>query len=243
MHLLLGQTLTFTANPFTHGLQAAKHEPHAAILIDNGKITAHGPAATIRPRYPHAKITDYGTSLISPGFIDAHAHYPQTAIIASWGKRLIDWLNTYTFPEEARFHDARYAATIAQRYFDLTLAHGTTTTCSFATIHPTSVDAYFTEAQRRGLRALTGKVCMDRNAPATLRDTPQSAYDDSKRLLQKWHGQHRLSVSVRPDRSYRAFHGSRSSIRLILWSGIRASVSASHACGSTPFSLAVSIRV
>ena len=52
-----------------------------------------------------------------------------------------------------------------------------------------------------------------------------------------------LDVSVRSDRSYRAFHGNRSLMRLILWSGIRASVSANHACGSTPFSLAVSIRV
>ena len=51
-----------------------------------------------------------GAQLILPGFVDAHAHYPQTAIIASWGKRLIDWLNTYTFPEEMRFGDPGHAA-------------------------------------------------------------------------------------------------------------------------------------
>ena len=55
--------------------------------------------------------------------------------------------------------------------------------------------------------------------------------------------EHGPNVSVRSDRSYRAFHGNKSSMRLILWSGIRASVLANHACGSTPFSLAVSIRV
>ena len=197
-HLLLGQTLAFTANPFTHGLAAARHESHGAILIEGGKIQATGPAATLKPRYPQAKITDYGRALLSPGFIDAHAHYPQTAIIASWGKRLIDWLNTYTFPEEARFHDPAYAAEIAARYFDLTLTFGTTTACSFATIHPTSVDAFFTEAAKRGLRALAGKVCMDRNAPEALRDTPQSAYDDSRRLLEKWHGRNRLSYVISP---------------------------------------------
>ncbi len=56
-------------------------------------------------RHPDAKRVDHGEALIVPGFVDAHAHYPQTGIIASWGKRLIDWLNTYTFPEESRFSD------------------------------------------------------------------------------------------------------------------------------------------
>jgi len=166
--------------------------------MENGLIRDVGPAEQLHARYPHATCTDYGDALISAGFIDAHAHFPQTAIIASWGKRLIDWLNTYTFPEESRFGDAEYAREIAKRYFDLTLAHGTTTTTSFCTIHPQSVDAYFAEAQGRGLRALAGKTCMDCNAPENLRDTAQSAYDDSKALLEEWHGIERLSYVITP---------------------------------------------
>lgn len=196
--LLLGQTLRFTANPFLEGPSAAHHDPNGAILIDNGLIQAIGPADTLRRQHPQAKITDYGRCLLSAGFIDAHVHYPQTAIIASWGKRLIDWLNTYTFPEEMRFHDPAYATEIANRYLDLALSHGTTTMCTYATIHPASVDAFFTAAQSRNLRAFAGKTCMDRNAPPGLRDTPQSAYDDSKRLLEKWHGQNRLSYVITP---------------------------------------------
>jgi guanine deaminase len=72
-------------------------------------------------------VTDHGAALILPGFVDAHVHYPQTAIIASWGKRLIDWLNTYTFPEEMRFADPAYAAEIAAATSTSSLAHGTTT--------------------------------------------------------------------------------------------------------------------
>ena len=197
--LLLGQTLTFTGTPFDGDpTEAARYEAHGAVLIEHGKIAATGPAATLRAAHPQAKITDYGDALISAGFVDAHVHYPQTAIIASWGKRLIDWLNTYTVPEEMRFADPAYASEIAARYFDLTLANGTTTTCSYSTIHPTSVDAFFTQAQTRNLRVFTGKTCMDRNAPDGLRDTVQSAYDDSKRLLQKWHGQDRLSYVITP---------------------------------------------
>ena len=196
--LLLGQTLQFTADPFHAGPDAARHDPHGAVLIEGGKILAVGPAAEVRAAHPQAQVHDYGDALISPGFVDAHAHYPQTGIIASWGKRLIDWLNSYTFPEEMRFGDAAYAREIADRYLDLTQANGTTTVCSFATIHPESVDAFFSAAQARGQRVVTGKTCMDRNAPTELRDTAQSAYDDSKALIQRWHGVDRLEYAITP---------------------------------------------
>ena len=194
--LLLGRVVSFASDPFADGPSAARID--SAVLIESGLIADLGDAATLRARHAKARISDYGQSLISAGFIDAHVHYPQTAIIASWGKRLIDWLNLYTFPEEMRFADPAYATTIAERYFDLALAHGTTSMCSYATIHPTSVDAFFTAARTRGLRAFAGKTCMDRNAPEGLRDTARSAYDDSKALLQKWHGVGRLSYVITP---------------------------------------------
>ena len=196
--LITGQVLSYAGDPFVDGPDAARHITHGGVLIDNGLITAVGDAATLRRQHPQAKITDYGQCLISAGFVDAHVHYPQTAIIASWGKRLIDWLNQYTFPEEMRFHDPAYATEIANRYLDLTLACGTTTVCTYATIHPASVDAIFTAARSRGLRLYAGKTCMDRNAPDGLRDTPQSAYDDSKALLNKWHGVDRLNYVITP---------------------------------------------
>ncbi len=199
MQLLLGQTIRFTANPFKEHLpDSVIHEAQGAVAIENGKIAEVGSAHDLRSRYPQAKVTDYGDALISPGFVDAHAHYPQTAIIASWGKRLIDWLNSYTFPEESRFGDPDHARDIAETYFDLVIAAGTTTTVSYCTIHPESVDAYFTAAATRGLRVLGGKTCMDRNAPDSLQDTAQSAYDDSKALLERWHGTDRLSYVITP---------------------------------------------
>ena len=196
--LLLGQLLRFDADPFVAGVGAARHDSHGAVLIREGMIAAVGQADDLRAAHPDADLVDHGRGLILPGFIDAHAHYPQTAMIASWGKRLIDWLNSYTFPEEMRFADPAYAAEIAARYFDLTLSNGTTTVASYCTIHPESVDAYFQEAQARGLRALAGKTCMDRNAPEALRDSAQAAYDDSKALLEKWHGVDRLGYIITP---------------------------------------------
>ena len=197
--LLIGQTLSFAANPFEEGMQAARHDSQGGVLIRAGRIAATGDADTLRSAHPQAQVTDYGNRLIMAGFVDAHVHYPQTGIIASWGKRLIDWLGSYTFPEEMRFGDPDSAADIAGLYLDLTAAHGTTTMASYCTIHPESVDAFFSAAQARGQRVVAGKTCMDRDtAPEGLRDSAQSAYDDSKALLEKWHGVDRLSYAITP---------------------------------------------
>lgn len=199
MQLLLGQTLGFGADPFeTPHDEAAKHQSHGAVLIDGGRIAATGTASDLIARYPRADRTDYGDKLIMAGFVDAHVHYPQTAIIASWGKRLIDWLNSYTFPEEMRFGDPSYARATADTYLDLVLANGTTTVASYCTIHPASVDAFFDAAEKRGMAAIAGKTCMDRSAPEGLMDTPASAYDDSKALLQRWHGKGRARYAITP---------------------------------------------
>ena len=69
---------------------------------------------------------------------------------------------------------------------------------SFATIHPHSVDALFSAAQARGQCVVTGKTCMDRNAPDGLRDTAQSAYDDSKALIARWQGKGRAQYAITP---------------------------------------------
>ncbi len=192
--LLIGQTLALTGpDPET-----ARHDIRGGVLISDGRIAALGSVDDLRRDYPGARITDYGDRLILPGFIDAHVHYPQSAIIASWGKRLIDWLNTYTFPEETRFHDAAYAAEIAKRFFDLTLGAGTTSVASYCTSHPESVEAFFAEAERRGVRAIAGKTCMDRNAPEALCDTAARAYDESKALIDRWHGRGRLGYAITP---------------------------------------------
>lgn len=198
-HLLLGQTLSYSGDPFHAPIvETARINQKGGVLVENGVIRKVADGQMLRNTYPQAAVTEYGDALITAGFVDAHVHYPQTAIIASWGKRLIDWLNSYTFPEEMRFGDKEFAAEIAGRYLDLTLSAGTTTVASFCTIHPESVDAFFEASLARGQRVFAGKTCMDRNAPDGLLDTAQSGYDDSKRLLEKWHGQERLSYAITP---------------------------------------------
>jgi guanine deaminase len=197
--LLLGQVLTFSDDPFSAGWQAAaRHGARGGVLIRDGRIAATGAADDLRRAHPGAPVTDYGEALILPGFVDAHMHHPQTGMIASWGKRLIDWLNTYTFPEEMRFGDPAYARAQADLTLDLALAHGTTTLASFCTVHPESVTAFFEAAEARGMGVVAGKTCMDRNAPDALRDTAKTAYDDSKSLLADWHGRGRATYAITP---------------------------------------------
>ena len=197
-YLLTGQILRFAGDPFSDAINDAVRIDSGSILIQDGVIDAIGATDDLIAQAPDAQRFDYSNALICPGFVDAHAHYPQTAIIASWGKRLIDWLNRYTFPEEMRFGDPEYAATTANRYLDLLLDHGTTSVASYCTIHPESVDALFNAAASRGMAVTAGKTCMDRNAPDGLRDTAKSAYDESKSLLQRWHGQGRAQYAITP---------------------------------------------
>ncbi len=195
--IITGHVLCFTASPFeVPAAEAVRVEE--AVLLRDGYICDVGTLDTLRQAAPDAEVHRFDKHLISPGFVDAHAHYPQTAIIASWGKRLLDWLEQYTFPEEMKFQDPDYAREIAVRYLDLTLANGTTTVASFCTSHPASVEAFFAEAQARGLRAVAGKTCMDRGAPEGLCDKAQSAYDDSKALIELWQGTDRLSYAITP---------------------------------------------
>ena len=168
------------------------------LVIQDGCIAAIGPYETLIANYVDLPVTTYGDRLITPGLIDTHIHFPQTEIIASYGEQLLEWLEKYTFPTERKFEDGDYAATVAEVFLDELLRHGTTTALVLATVFPASVEALFQAAQQRGLRLITGKVMMDRNAPAFLLDTAESSDRDCRQLIETWHGRDRLAYAVTP---------------------------------------------
>jgi guanine deaminase len=169
------------------------------LVVENGRVTQLGHASSLLPQLPAGiDIADYSGKLIVPGFIDVHIHCPQTDMIAAYGEQLLDWLERYTFPTEQRFHDPDHAAEVAAFFLDELLRNGTTTALVLGTVHPHSVDTLFAAAQERNLRLIAGKVLMDRNCPADLRDTPEEAYRDSKALIERWHGQDRLLYAITP---------------------------------------------
>lgn len=170
-----------------------------ALLVEDGLITRCGPSDQVFKNLPAGtEIKDLIGRLLVPGFIDTHVHYPQLEVLAGCGVQLLDWLNQYTFPAEQKFADEQYASEIAQFFLDQCLSHGTTTALVFGTVAPQSVDAFFQQAHQRNLRMIAGKVMMDRNAPDYLLDTPQSSYEDSKALINRWHNKGRLAYAVTP---------------------------------------------
>ncbi|WP_289041120.1 guanine deaminase [uncultured Aliiroseovarius sp.] len=197
--LLRGRTLTFTAEPYSpDDTHAYDYCEDGAILIEDGLIVASGDHATVSAQAKNARVIDHRPHLLMAGFIDTHIHFPQVQVIASWGAQLLDWLNTYTFPAETQFADPDHSATMAGRFYDQITAHGTTTAVAYCSVHKTSTDAFFTEAAQRNMRMIGGKVMMDRNAPDGLRDTPQSSYDDTKALINAWHGKGRAEYAITP---------------------------------------------
>ncbi|WP_136679940.1 guanine deaminase [Neptunomonas sp. XY-337] len=169
------------------------------LVVSDGKIVQLGEAEQILRTLPaDVPITHYPNHLLTAGFVDTHIHYPQTEMIASYGEQLLDWLNNYTFPTEQAFADADHAKRVATLFLDELMRNGTTTALVFGTVHPESVDAFFTVAQQRKLRMICGKVMMDRNAPDYLTDTPEQSYTQSKQLIEKWHHKDRLAYAVTP---------------------------------------------
>ncbi|MBB4845879.1 guanine deaminase [Paucibacter oligotrophus] len=195
---LRGDLLDFVAQAEWGELEtsALRFQPDHWLLIENGRV--QGTQAQAPDAAEGWDLQDFSGRLILPGFIDSHVHCPQLDVIASYGAELLDWLNTYTFPAECRYADPAVAQQGAQRFLDALLAHGTTAAVVFPTVHKVSVEALFAAAEQRGMRLITGKVLMDRNAPPALLDDVQSAERDCLDLISRWHGRGRLAYAVTP---------------------------------------------
>lgn len=167
----------------------------AIIGVADGRVQSLEPAEAV-PEL-RAAAEDLRPGLLMPGFIDTHIHFPQQDMIGCYGAQLMDWLERYAFPAELAYADAAYSAAAAERFLDRLLANGTTTVMAFATVHAASAEALFAAAQTRKLRLIAGKVLMNRNAPAGLKDEGDG-FDASAALIERWHGQDRLRYAVTP---------------------------------------------
>ena len=198
--LIRGRLLSFLRAPDNAGdRESYLYEEDGALLVRDGKIIATGDYADVKPK-AGADTTeiDHRPHLILPGLIDCHVHFPQMQVIASYAANLLEWLNTYTFPEECRFVESVHAERIATQFFDEFLRQGTTTAVAYCSVHKASADAFFAESLKRGTLMIGGKVMMDRNAPQGLLDTPQLGYDETRAVIEEWHGKGRNHVAITP---------------------------------------------
>jgi guanine deaminase len=200
--LFRGRLFTPHSSPFETDDVAATftyHEDGFLAVDDAGRIASAGSWETRSGEESQAEISTFGAhALLTPGFVDTHLHAPQLEMIGSYGGHLLEWLNRYTFPTEAKFADPAHARMIAESLFDELLHNGTLAALVFSTIHYDATDIFFREAELRGFRAIIGKTMMDRNAPVALLESAAESYDASRALLEKWHGRGLLRYAITP---------------------------------------------
>jgi guanine deaminase len=178
---------------------AIEYLPDAITVMHGNRVHAVGATDALLPTLgPDVRVDDQRGRVLVPGFVDTHVHYPQVDVIASYGTQLLDWLNRYTFPAELAFAERAHADAAAEFFLDRVLENGTTTAAVFCTVHPQSVDAFFTASEARGLGMIAGKCLMDRHAPDGLTDTVDTGYRDSKALIERWHGHARSRYAITP---------------------------------------------
>jgi len=193
-----GQVAHCLADP-SHDSTALEYFADGVLILEQGKVVEVGPAdALLKKLTGDTTVINHGDNILVPGLIDCHIHFPQIDIIASYGTQLLEWLENYTFPAEARYIDAAVAEEGATFFINELLRNGTTSALVFATVHPASVNAIFNAAQQKNMRLAAGKVMMDRNCPDNLQDTAQTGYTESRILLEQWHGQDRLHYAITP---------------------------------------------
>jgi guanine deaminase len=151
-----------------------------------------------------AKAIDLHPLVLLPGMVDMHAHLPQLPNAGlGAGLDLLTWLDRYIFPLERRFDRAEDAARLAPAAFRAFAAAGTTTLLAYGAVYKASMDGAFRAAEEHGIRAILGKVMMDRITydetidPATILDR---SVRESEELIDTWHGADdgRLGYAVTP---------------------------------------------
>lgn len=152
---------------------SSKNPSELAIHENAFLVCAEGLTVGIFPELPEEyasfPLYDYGKCLIIPGLVDLHVHAPQyTYRGLGMDKELLDWLQTYAFPEESRYEDPDYAERAYRIFVEKMRTNATTRACIFATAHVSATLLLMEMLEKSGLITYVGKVSMDRNAPAPL---------------------------------------------------------------------------
>ena len=153
----------------------SKNKDELRILKDHYLISESGLVKgvfeKVPPEYAQVSVSDYGECLIIPGLTDLHVHAPQYTFRAmGMDMELLEWLETNTFPEEAKYQDLEYARHAYRIFTDNLKRSATTRACIFGTIHRDATLLLMDQLEQSGLVTYVGKVNMDRNCPDYLRE-------------------------------------------------------------------------
>lgn len=157
---------------------------NGCLIAENGVISGVFPV--LPEQYAGAPVEDYGNALILQSFADLHLHAPQYPMLGmGMDLPLLDWLNAYAFPTEARFADPDYAREIYKKLARELVENGTTRVCMFSSLHTDATLVLMEELERAGVTGYVGKVNMDRNsAPGILEETTEESQRETLRWLE-----------------------------------------------------------
>jgi len=149
---------------YSESLTELKLCPDSYLVCTDG--ICRGVFERIPEEYAGLETVDDSGSLVVPGLSDLHLHAPQYSFRGmGMDLELLDWLNTYAFPEESSFKDREYAGKAYSIFAGDLEKSPTTRACIFATIHPEATMMLMEMLEKTGLRGFVGKVNMDRNSP------------------------------------------------------------------------------
>jgi guanine deaminase len=169
------------------------------LVVKNGKICFRGTASETKQKYPDAIVHDFSHNLIIPGFVDTHSHMPQLDMIGCHSHELLHWLETYTFPTEAKFENDIISQNTSLRFLEQLAENGVSQSLVFSTVHERATNIFFQQAAQTKLKLIIGKVSMDQNAPSNLIQNADEDYFSCKKLIKKWHNfDERLHFAITP---------------------------------------------
>jgi len=174
------------------------YKDHYVVQVDG---VSQGIYSEVPEEYIHLPVYDYSGHLIVPGLIDLHVHAPQYAIRGmGMDLELLDWLNTYTFPEEAKYANKTYASMSYQYFVDELVKSATSRAVIFATIHTEPTLHLMDLLEKTGLITYVGKVNMDRNSPENLIevDAKTSIRDTSRWIRSTKQRYHKTQPIITP---------------------------------------------
>ena len=159
--------------------------PGGYLIAEDGRI--RGVYAALPECYAGAPVEEYGEALILPAFCDLHLHAPQYPMLGTgMDLPLLDWLNTYTFPAEARFADPDYARDVYRKLAAELIENGTTRVCMFSSLHTQATWILMEELEQAGVTGYVGKVNMDRNGlPGVLQEETSESIRETERWLER----------------------------------------------------------
>ncbi len=170
----------------------------ALLVVEAGLVADAGDYGPTSARFPGLDVLDWRGLVLAPGFVDTHVHFAQLDVIGAPADGLLPWLEEHALPSEARFADPEHARVAAEFFLDELGRNGVTTAMVWCSSHPSSADAFFGAAARRGLRMIAGKTLMDSNCPEAVRDDTEGGLAQTEALIQRWHGRGRLGYAITP---------------------------------------------